>query len=195
MLEKFKSKIILYPTAIMVAICIIVTLALSGTNLLTEKKIEKINAKNEAAAMKSVINAKSYCEKVTDSGSHYFVASNSDEVLGYIFKMTEKGYGGDVSVMIGIDTELKVIGVEVTDVSNETPGLGQNSKDAKFTKQFKGKSEPVKVKKFGTATADNEIDAVASATITSTAVTNAVNNALTIAKEISPNDKEGGNAK
>ena len=51
-------------------------------------------------------------------------------------------------------------------------------KNEEFYSQFEGKEYGIKVVKSGTKSAENEIDAVTSATISSKAVTNAVNKAL-----------------
>ncbi len=184
MFEKFKSKAILYPTVIMVLICLVVTAALAVTNKITKDKIEAINKQNSADAMRRVLSAKEYNEKDI-SGTKYYEASDGQNTVGYIFTLEEKGYGGTVSVMVGIGTEGSVKAVEVLDVSNETPGLGQNTANENFTKQFEGKSESLTAVKFGTKQQDSEIDAVASATITSKAVTKAVNEALDLSKKIS----------
>lgn len=82
--------------------------------------------------------------------------------------------------MTGITADGKVAGVKVTE-QNETPGLGQKALNASFTDQYL-KEIPeggFEVTKNG-ASADNQIDAIAGATITSKAVTNSVNQAMTV---------------
>lgn len=183
MFEKFKSKAILYPTVIMVLICLVVTAALAGTNLLTESKIEKINEENQNDAMRRVLKADEYIERDFD-GTKYFEAHNGNELAGYVYILDEKGYGGTVSVMVAVNPDLSVNAVEALDVTSETPGLGQNTANDSFLKQYKGKSEEITAVKYGTKQNDTQIDAVASATITSKAVTKAVNRALEISNKI-----------
>ena len=61
---------------------------------------------------------------------------------------------------------------------NDTPGLGLKAKDAKFKDQYIGTNvDTLTVTKLG-ASAENEIDAISGATVTSNAVTNAVNTAF-----------------
>lgn len=180
----------LYPTLILAAICLIVSLALSSTNAVTEKKIEKINAKNTEKAMSRVLEAKSYTEKTLQKdGSEitYYEAADDGEVKGYIFITGANGYGGEVRVMTAVLTDNSVKAVEILDVSNETPGLGQNAKNEKFYTQFSGLSGEITVVKSGANSENGEINAITGATITSRAVTASVNEALSLYDEIKAN--------
>ena len=56
----------------------------------------------------------------------------------------------------------------------ESPGYGAKMEEDAFTSQFAGKTANVLTQKVG-GTADNEIDAIAGATITSSAIARAVN--------------------
>jgi len=102
-----------------------------------------------------------------------------------------KGYGGSITITVGIDTEGKITGVEIGD-NNETPGLGTKAKDEPFISQFVGiiPEEPLTVVKRN-KTKSEEIDAISSATITSRAVTKAVQAAVDINAELM---KRGGNS-
>ena len=102
----------------------------------------------------------------------------SGNKIGYVINSTtHDGYGGDITLSIGIDNEGVVKGIEILSIS-ETAGLGMKAKEAKFKDQFKDK----KVKQFSYtktgAVQEFEIDALSGATITTKAVTNAVNGAL-----------------
>lgn len=102
----------------------------------------------------------------------------SGNAVGHVINSTSKdGYGGAINISVGIDKEGTITGVGFLALS-ETPGLGMNAENPEFKDQFKGKKvESFNVTKSG-ATADNDIDAMSGATITSTAVTNAVNAAV-----------------
>ena len=82
-----------------------------------------------------------------------------------------------VKIVTGVDTEGTVTGIHTLDISNETPGLGQNASQDKFKSQFSGLSaadlDNVKVSKDG-----GKIEARSGATITSRGVSNAVATAL-----------------
>lgn len=81
-----------------------------------------------------------------------------------------KGYGGDVNVIVGIDTTTdKVVGISIT-THKETPGIGSRVTEPSFTKQFKGRLlEKAKLKKEG-----GDIDAISGATYSSIGATEAV---------------------
>lgn len=102
-------------------------------------------------------------------------ASGND--LGYVITVTNhKGYGGDVTVSVGITNDGNVNGYSITEI-NETPGLGMKATEDKFKSQFDNVTAELKtVVKMPPG--DNEIEAISGATITSRAVTNAVDAAI-----------------
>ncbi len=103
------------------------------------------------------------------------VAKAKEEVKGYVITATSgEGYGGNLQVSVGIAEDGTVMGIEILSI-NETPGLGMNADTPEFKGQFAGKKENTFVVTKTGAVAENEIDAISSATITSNAVTNAVN--------------------
>lgn len=173
MTKKFDKKEILIPTISLFIIALVATLLLSLVNGLTAGKIAEANAAAEAAARQTVFpEAKNFEDK-----KDYFIAKDGEgNPLGYVFMTSSKGYGGDVSVTVGIDNEGSVTGIVPGDLSEETPGLGQTADKPEFLKQFVGKNSPITVVK--SQPADDEIQALTSATITSEAVTNAVNEAI-----------------
>ena len=78
---------------------------------------------------------------------------------------TMKGFASDVTVTATLDNG--TITALTVDASGETAGLGQKCAEEDFTSQFIGKTLPV--------TLGEDVDAVAGATITSTAVVDALN--------------------
>ena len=99
-------------------------------------------------------------------------------VLGYVITVTNhESYDGDIQLAIGITDDGVINAISFLTI-NETAGLGMEADTDSFKSQFAGKSvDDFEVTKTGAA-ADNEIDALSGATITSNAVTNAVNAAL-----------------
>lgn len=172
---KMNPKDILVPTISLFVICLVATLLLAVVNGFTIEKIAEQTAMAEAAARVAVLpDAKDFNEK-----DGYFEGLDADgNVIGYVFNCvgTSKGYGGDVSVTVGIDNNGAITGIVPGDLSAETPGLGQNALKDSFKKQFVGKSGTIGVAKNNPG--ENEIQALTSATITSNAVTSAVNVAL-----------------
>lgn len=168
---------IIKPVGVLLAICIIIPLALSITNKVTVKKIAELEAANSKKNMQSLIDADNF-EECENGEITYHAAIKGGETAAYIFTESSKGYGGDVSVMTAIKPDGTVAGVAILDVSNETPGLGQNAAKESFFSQYVGLKKGVSVLKNGAKAENNEVDAVTGATITSTAVTRAVNAAL-----------------
>ena len=103
---------------------------------------------------------------------------SSGSPMGYVVTATSKdGYGGNITISVGITIEGQVKGIEFLTIS-ETAGLGMNATTPEWKGQFADKTvDAFSVTKSG-ASADNEIDAIGGATITSNAVTGAVNLAL-----------------
>jgi len=103
---------------------------------------------------------------------------DSKNALGYVFVVTTKeGYGGDIQFAVGIKNDGTVNGISILSI-NETAGLGMNAEKV-LKPQFANKNvEKFAYSKTG-ASAENEIDAISGATITTNAFTNGVNSALT----------------
>lgn len=97
------------------------------------------------------------------------------ETVGYnITVSTTSGYKDKITIVIGYNNAGEILGIKILAIS-ETAGLGMKAKEAKFTDQYINKTvDKFVVTKVGAA-ADNEIDAISGATITSSAVTNAIN--------------------
>ncbi len=103
-------------------------------------------------------------------------AANSP--VGYVINVTShEGYGGDITLSVGIDNNGTVRGMEILDIS-ETAGLGMRAREDKFKDQFRNKAVSQFTYTKTGATQDFEIDAISGATITTKAVTNAVNAAI-----------------
>lgn len=178
-------KEVIKPAAILFVICVAVSAALAGTNLLTADRIARAAAqKAEESRMVVLPEAEAFQEKEGEDGTHYIGLSKEASegvVVGYVFETESKGYGGTVKVMTGINTEGNITGVIVLSHS-ETPGLGANAEKEGFRDQYKGQpvdnlTGGIQVVKFQ-APQEGEVEAMTGATITSTAVTNAVNAAI-----------------
>ena len=102
----------------------------------------------------------------------------SGETLGYAINLTtSEGYGGDITFSMGVREDGTLNGISILTIS-ETAGLGMNATKDEFKNQFQNKqAEAFAVTKTGAA-ADNQINAISGATITSNAVTKGVNSGL-----------------
>lgn len=105
----------------------------------------------------------------------------SGNVVGHVFNITTpEGYGGDIQMTVGVQNDKTMLGISFLSIG-ETAGLGMNADTDEFKAQFAGiQADEIVYTKSG-KTADNEIDAISSATITTKAVTGAVNAALCMA--------------
>ncbi len=185
-------KDIIKPVCVLLAICVIIPLALSLTNKVTADKIAELEEKNSRETMANLIEADEFTENELEDGGEgftYYIAVKDGETVGFIFKTAEKGYGGDVSVMTAVNPDGTVKSVAILDVSNETPGLGQNAAKESFYSQYAGKKSGISLLKNGADTAKNEVNAVTGATITSTAVNKAVNTALEQFESVKSNEE------
>lgn len=191
---KMNAKDILTPTVSLFVICLVATLLLAVVNNVTATKIAEQTAKSEAEARVAVLpDAKDFNEvdKDNDGTTDYYEGVDANgETVGYVFNTTgdSKGYGGNISVTVGIAADGKITGIVPGDLSNETPGLGQNAGKAKWQAQFVGESGKLEVVKGDEGaqndTSDGKINAITSATITSKAVTSSVNAAIEEFEEI-----------
>lgn len=186
MKKKFTAKDILIPTVSLFVICLVVTALLAVTNMLTAPQIQKLSKETEDKTKAEVLaSADEFSDALTVSADGkdytYYEGTASGDTIGYVFKTSAKGYGGDIDLMVGIDTSGKVTGVSILSIS-ETAGLGMNAKNESFINQYTGKSGTIGVSKNGAS--DTEIQALTGATITSKAVTSAVNTALSLYSKI-----------
>ena len=92
------------------------------------------------------------------------------------FDIKSKGYKDGFDILVGVK-DGAVAGVAVVSVGEETPGLGTKTNDPEFLDNFKGISGEAKIVK-STPAADDEVQAVTSATFSSRGVAKAVNIAL-----------------
>ena len=173
---KLDAKSILKPTAVLFIICVAVSAALAGTNLLTRDRIAQLEAENAEASRKIVLPQADTHESQEDGA--YYTGMAGGERAGYVFETGASGYGGTVTVMTGINAEGNITGVVILS-HNETPGLGANAKKPSFLDQYLQPAPEggLSVIKYQTP-AQGQIEAMTGATITTNAVTNAVNQAI-----------------
>ena len=175
-MKQSNSRAVLSGTICLFIICFVVTLTVAGTRAIFKDKIAEQEWQKQQQSMSQIIDAVSYEEVSAESEQVYIAQDKSGETLGYLFVTEAYGYGSMISVMSGV-ADGKVVGIEVLDCTNETPGLGQNVAEASYKKQFKGVTAAPLVTKSDTG-AENEVEAVTGATKSSAAVAEAVNKAL-----------------
>lgn len=186
-MKQSKIKEIVIPALSLFVICIVVTALLGLTNAVTAPKIEELAVETQEAAKKEVLaDAASFgdAEQTQLSGTtytYYKGLAADGSVMGYVVETVSKGYGGDISLMVGVGVDGTVQGVSILSI-NETAGLGMNAENPEFLEQFLGKSGTIGVQKNGSS--DTEIQALTGATITSEAMADGVNQALFVCEQL-----------
>lgn len=156
---------------ILFAITFVTALLLGVVNNFTAPVIEQYNTDKEKAAIETVVEgkidmstAKEYEVEGKSTVQKVTSYTNDSEDTVYAVKAVPTGYAGDIEMMIGLDDECKVTGIEIIKMS-ETPGLGAKAKgNAQWLQQFMGEGS-------------DKLDAITGATITSRAVQSGVEDA------------------
>ena len=182
-------------TISLMLITLIAGLLLGAVYEITKEPIRKENQKAKEEAYKAVFAdadafedvkidedkvAKALDEKGLDAtiNEAMKVLDKSGQQIGYVLTVTDhEGYGGDIQFAMGVQSDGILNGISFLSIS-ETAGLGMKAKEDAFRKQFEGKKTDQIVYTKNGAKADNEIDALSGATITTNAVTNGVNAGL-----------------
>lgn len=141
----------------------------------TRAPIEARKKAEQAEAMKVVLDGDDFQlieGKTADNVLEAYEAKKGGNAAGYVVKVKTSGYGGEIQMLVGIDADTKVSGIQILSLS-ETPGLGSKVKDdPSFAEQFKGLSAE------GNISLGSDISGISGATISSGAVTAGVNTAI-----------------
>ncbi len=171
-------------TATLFAITLVVSALLGLVNAVTKEPIAEANAKKTREAMAAVLTFDDYSavDFTDETGlvTDVWQATEAGQPCGYVMQVKPSGFGGTITLIVGVDPDGKCTGVSVVSHS-ETSGLGANaaaktSVGEAFRGQFVGASGALAVTKDG-----GTIDALTGATVTSRAVTNGVSAALSCA--------------
>jgi len=200
------NKKIIHDALILTAFTLVLGFALGLVYEVTKAPIAAADAATAQAAYKEVfVDADSFEEFVFDEAEAATLMEEngySDEItgvqeakdasgttLGYVITVIAKDASqANITFSVGIQNDGTVNGYAITDIA-ETPGLGDKVKTEEFSGQFSGKLvESFTVVKQAPA-ADNEIESVSGATISSKAMANGVNACITYFQNV----LEGGN--
>ena len=159
----------------LLAITAVVAAALAGVNSITAPAIAELNAQKTQEAIELVLPGGG--EELADFPAVPLVAKVYEGENGYAVQTTPGGFDNTITMMVGVDTEGKVLGISIIS-HTETAGLGAvaaagTPAGENFRGQFVGASGSVSVTKDG-----GTMDAITGATITSRAVCVGVNAAL-----------------
>lgn len=215
MSENKQKSTLIKDAIILFAITIIAAFALGAVYEITKDPIAEAEAKTKTEAAKAVFaemketadvpqdevekaqvlvdqnNKNKEFDTITIDEVLQALDENGNKIGDIITVTSKKGYGGQITIIMGVSDDETLKGIEFLSIS-ETPGLGMKAKDddpdkdGDFKDQFKGvqpgsyKLTKRNINMSGTT----EIDAISSATITTSAVTNMLNAGLLVAASI-----------
>ena len=176
-------------TLTLLGICAVVALLLGVVNSVTKPIIEEFQAEKTAAAMGQVLPADEYqkVEITYPNVTALHRALSGGEEIGYVVEVTSSGFGGTLSMVVGVDMDGAVTGVSVTD-NSETANIGTKVvNDQTVLDRFIGMSHADG--EITVNSGSNRFDGVSGATVSSKGVTAGVNTALAAVAE-----QKGGEA-
>lgn len=204
MSENKQKSTLIKDALILFAITLIAAIALGAVYEITKDPIAEAEAKAKTDAAKAVypdmnetkepeaavldaanalISADSAIDSVTIDEILFALDGNGNKVGEILTVTSKKGYGGAVTAMMGVSDDGTLKGIEFLSIS-ETPGLGMKAKDDAFKNQFKDVNTDSFSLEKRNIKGSTPIDAISSATITTTAVTNMLNAGLKAAASI-----------
>ena len=168
------AKFVLRLALTLLIITAVVAVALAGVNMVTEPAIAALNAQKTQDAIELVLPGGG--EEI-DFPATNLVSKVYASDSGYAIQVTPGGFDNTITMMVGVDTEGKVLGISIIS-HTETAGLGAvaaagTPAGEAFRGEFVGATGSVSVTKDG-----GSVDAITGATITSRAVCEGVNAAL-----------------
>lgn len=184
--KEFK-KAIPKPVIILLVITLIAGAVLSGVYVMTEDQIAMNNEMASQAAYKEVVpDAAKFNNLQVEGGvsgsteiQKVLEGVDGSDVKGYAIAVhNSQSFDGGLTVVVGIRPDGTVTGISFTEL-HETAGMGMRCDEPEFKSQF----ENVNVTSFtlnkgSASTADDVIDSVNGASVSSGAVVDAVNAAL-----------------
>lgn len=191
-------KKIITSTLILVVITLIAGLALAAVYEITKEPIAEAEYKAKMDAYRAVMPDAAEFTELENTAADLPAGVSVDEIMkavstdaatvGYVVKATSaNGYGGNVTVAVGVLPDGRILGVSVISQS-ETAGLGAKCAEEGFTSRFAGLLGQVEYTKTGE---EGKVDALSGATVTTAAVTEAVNAALKQVNSIISSGEEG----
>lgn len=136
------------PILVLVLICFAVTFLLAFMYGITKPIIDR-NTAAAASEARSALLADAE-GKFSDAGAELVTYEEkkvyatecytADNGSGMVVTVQSNSYGGMLTVMVGINKDGEVTGVQVTDHA-DTPGVGTKAQDPGHLSQYEGKSE------------------------------------------------------
>lgn len=157
-----QKKDILRSVAVLTVICLVVSAALAVVNSFTKPVSLANAAERENEARRAVTSDADNFVPVTGVKfppqilSAYAAMNPEGQIDSYVFTVTGKGFGGDITVMCAIDMNARIVSCSTLDISGETKTLGGRVAEAAYTDQYAGKDASL-----------DGVDTISGATVTS----------------------------
>lgn len=160
---------------VLFAVCTITALLLGAVYGLTKDTIDQNNSKVMKDSISFIfegdilIKEAIVTEELDASVKEVYLVTENEEAVGYAVHVAPLGFKAEIEMIVGIGINGECKSVRIISLS-ETPGLGSKVSEKDFLSQFEGKNEKFTVKE--------NITPIASATISSKAVSAGVNAAM-----------------
>ncbi len=166
---------------VLLAITAIASASVGGVYILTKEPIAIANENAKKAALAQVLPSFEQTEmtvvSLDDLDLEVYTATTAGEVVGYaINTATMKGFSGLFRLMVGLDTDGKIINVNVLSHS-ETPGLGSKMADEGNSLLSSVKDKNIGEINWAMTKNGGDIEALTAATISSVAYADAIERA------------------
>lgn len=146
-------------------ICAAAALGLAAVYAKTSPVIEKRAREDLLAAVRAAMPDADEIVEETQDGQTYWLGKKAGEIVGGAIKVSSAGFREPIELMVGFNAEGKVSSVAIVSL-NDTPGIGTRVNDKAFLDKFIGVENPMAV------------DAIAGATVSSSAVKGGVKKAI-----------------
>ena len=181
MKQESTVKYILRLTFTLLLICAVVAGILAAINSVTAPIIAASKEAKTQKAIEAVLPGGGKETAFTDETGLVNKVYAGEQ--GYAVEVAPSGFGGAITMMVGVDFEGKVLGISIISHA-ETPGLGavaaqDTDKGATFRDQFIGLISGITI-----GSGDNQIESISGATISSQAIVDGVNAALECVKKL-----------
>lgn len=149
-------------------------------------KTKDIIAKNKevsAADLKVVAKDAQDFEKLelvddtTSVKEVFLLKDKSGTVIGHLFKVSPKGYKGNIDMLVAIDKDSKIIGSKIMNMV-ETPGVGDKINNENFIKQYINKDAKSSYSIARVVEKDSDIAGISGATFSSNGFNKGINDAV-----------------
>ena len=172
--------------AAMTTVIIVTALCIGAVNRATGRMIAVRENREQQELLEQVMPAAQVVTEtpyMAEDALRILAGYNENELIGYCVEVEVQGFGGVVTMVVGVDVNGEVTGVTVTGHS-EHAGIGGQALEQAYLGQYVGLSGTVRDE------GRNSVDAISGATDTCRAITAGVNKALYVTSRLDAGEVE-----